>query len=183
MGRSVDYLSRAKRVTYIHRPEPDTFQIDGENYEGTEEEAREAYSKFMESGEEPEMTFEEYCEEYIYHHHEPDLFEWNMFMEYLTETLQELFPSLDTCKRWDGGETQIFLENKLVEIGISEYCGLVSVSVRPSERYDGDNIEGLAINWIDKVWDKVDAKLKDNGTTVIRKVGTFSNGEGVFEKA
>ena len=75
--------------------------------------------------------------------------------------------------RYTGRETKIFLRNRLVEFGISEYCGLVSVSVRV---YD-DGMKGLAENWVDKNWSKIESVIGAN----VRKVGTFSNGCGVYE--
>ena len=88
--------------------------------------------------------------------------------------LSGAFPSLNVVRdEWDGRETRIFLRNRLVEFGISEYCGLVSVSVRV---YDED-YSGLAESWVNKNWSKIEQSVGAN----IRKVGTFSNGCGVYE--
>lgn len=94
-------------------------------------------------------------------------------------TLRSNFKSLDRVKEWDGRETRIFLENKLVQFGISEYCGLVSISVRVNERYS--EYSGLAEKFVDKNWDSVIAILKDY-SDVYAKAGTFSNGESVYSK-
>lgn len=99
-----------------------------------------------------------------------DLFgdiEWN---------LSKSFPSLNVVRdEWDGRETRIFLRNRLVEFGISEYFGLVSVSVRV---YDED-YRGIAESWVNKNWSKIEQSVGAN----VRKVGTLSNGEGVYERA
>jgi hypothetical protein len=141
MGRSVNYLNRATKVTYIHN---EVGYTDEETNEWIED----------------EFWFD-------------DLF------GNVKYGLKAIFPSLTECERWDNRETKIFLENNLVEIGISEYCGLVSISVRPNERIDAN--ENLANNWIENVWDKAENKMAEF-STLLNRVGTFSNGEGVFEK-
>ena len=104
---------------------------------------------------------------------------WQWFKEALVEQLQEVCPSLDTCKRWEGTETQIILENDHAEVGLSDYCGLVSVSIRVHEGYYTK--ENLARHWINQVWPKIITAL-DKRYTTLRKLGTFSNGEGVYER-
>lgn len=141
MGRSVNYLDRATKVTYIHG----------------------------EVGYQDEET-----NEFIEHE-----FWFDDLFENIKYGLKAIFPSLTECERWDNRETKIFLENNLVEIGISEYCGLVSISVRPNEKNWAN--ENLANNWINKVWDKSEIKMAEF-SNVLNRVGTFSNGEGVFEK-
>lgn len=98
---------------------------------------------------------------------------WQYFVEDITEQLIDKFKSLDTVDEWDGRETKIILENSFVQIGISEYCGLASVSVRIHEDIDRDK-SGLAERFISAV----ERKLEDMSELV--KQGTFSNGEGVY---
>ena len=105
-------------------------------------------------------------------------FAWDDFEDNLTYGLKTKFKSLDKCKKWDGRETRIFLENNLAEVGISEYCGLVSISIRPK-----DGVESLGENWIDKISTNFEQVIKENCGETYRKVGSFSNGEGVFEKS
>lgn len=88
--------------------------------------------------------------------------------------LKGKYNSLYDVNEWDGRETRIFLRNRLVEFGISEYCGLVSISVRV---YDED-YKGLAERFVDKNWSKIETLVGAN----VRKVGTFSNGCGVYER-
>lgn len=104
-------------------------------------------------------------------------YDWNNFKENITVRLQEMFKSLEEANRWDDNETHIFLENEHAEVGISEYCGLVSVSIRHKE-YDGYGYDqtGLHKHWVDVVADKF------LSIGELRKVGTFSNGEGVYER-
>ena len=95
-------------------------------------------------------------------------------------TLKAKYPSLEIVENeYDGNETKIVLESKLVEFGISEYCGLVSLSARPNERYE--EYRGLAEAWINKNWDAIESKLSEF-SDVLHKQGTMSNGCGVFKR-
>ena len=107
-----------------------------------------------------------------------DEWEWSDFSDNITYGLKAKFASLAHCKKWDGRETRIFLENNLCEVGISEYCGLVSISIRAKE-----GLESLGENWIDKIYANFEKVIRENCGDVYKKVGSFSNGEGVFEKA
>jgi hypothetical protein len=98
----------------------------------------------------------------------------------------ERYPEFSRCKDWDGRETQIILEGYGVQIGLSEYCGLATLSVRVNEDEidycEADEVietqrEGV-LNWIHANWDDVSQYWNR-----YRKIGTFSNGEGVYEKA
>lgn len=99
--------------------------------------------------------------------------EWAWFSNDLAGRLKDLFPSLENTSRWDDHETEIVLENRHCEIAFSEYCGLVSVSLRPLYN---DDTDGLANHWCDQVKDK----FLTIGDLV--KIGTFSNGESIYKR-
>jgi hypothetical protein len=109
----------------------------------------------------------------------------SIVIEDIQEYIRSIFPGFDPCSRWDGRETHIILEGYGVEIGLSEYCGLASLSVRvdegpleyseDDEAYETDRQK--ALNWISENWDEASKYWNK-----YRKIGTFSNGEGVFEK-
>jgi hypothetical protein len=139
MGRSVNYLSRATKVSYLH---VETTWIDEETKEEIE-----------------------------------DNFWYDDLKDNIESSLKTLYPSLTNCERWDGNEVFIFLENNLVEIAISEYCGLVSISIRPNSHWSTK--EQLAEHWINKVWHKAEEKFKDFSDVLVKQ-GTFSNGESVY---
>ena len=86
--------------------------------------------------------------------------------------------------KWDGRETKIILENSLCEIGLSEYCGLFSLSVREkeSEYSDSQYKMNLGQNHARKVENTLIKCLMNSGAEVLNRVGTFSNGTGVFTK-
>lgn len=109
----------------------------------------------------------------------------SIVIEDIQEYIRSIFPGFDPCSRWDGRETHIILEGYGLEIGLSEYCGLASLSVRvdegpleyseDDEAYETDRQK--ALNWINENWDEASKYWNK-----YRKIGTFSNGEGVFEK-
>jgi hypothetical protein len=103
----------------------------------------------------------------------------------LKESVIECFSKFKTLsqplnKKWDGRETSIILENAHSEVGISEYCGCVSISIRPIE---DDYVKiGLATKWINLIWPKVLKELdKCFPTSHLHRIGGFSNGESVYE--
>jgi L-rhamnose isomerase len=106
-------------------------------------------------------------------------FGWDLFEDDIKTQLKEKFKSLyePLCRTWDSNEVKIILENKLVEIGISEYMGLASVSVRisPETSYTGQR--GFAKRFIGAV----ERKLEE--MSEFTKVGTFSSGEAVYEQS
>lgn len=103
--------------------------------------------------------------------------DWQWFKDDISDRLIELAPSLAKSKRWEGNEVRIILENNLVEVGLSEYCGLASISIRPHQLYWTK--EGLARKWISQIWPKVQKEFE---TQRLERAGIFSNGESVYTK-
>ena len=80
---------------------------------------------------------------------------WEDFYSNLKYEIKKRFISYDDCDKWDNNETNIFLENELAEIGLSEYCGLCSLSVRAKEseyydEYSKENFGKYHISQIEK---------------------------------
>ena len=78
------------------------------------------------------------------------------------------------------------MENAFGRFYLSEYCGLVSLSFALRESaygndwYGDPNISGFATAWAAKA----EAKLrKAYGSSLYNRVGVFSNGEAVYERA
>ncbi len=110
---------------------------------------------------------------------EESQFYWDEFKLKVMECFNSC-PSLEapTSERYDGRETTIILENSVAEVGLSEYCGLVSVSIRAQ---DNENVN-FGIQWIKKVWPGIMREFKEAfPTSLLTKIGTFSNGETVFK--
>lgn len=95
--------------------------------------------------------------------------------------IKELFPSFEDADEYEDRETLIILENRIVEIGISEYCGLVSISARPNQYADEYGKRGLAQSFINKIWDKLQKEL-NNYTTVLVRQGGLSDGTSIYAK-
>lgn len=112
--------------------------------------------------------------------HEGHDYDWEDFegdLEWVSGYMQELWPSLRSTERWPYDEVHVFLESSLVEVSVSEYCGLVALCIAPrSDLYD-ESHRGLAVRWINSISDRF---LRTFGA--YSKVGTFSNGESVYLK-
>jgi len=105
--------------------------------------------------------------------------EWNMFLEDVIFRGEDAFKSLTQCDEWLGAEDHALLENEFCYIGVSEYCGLVSIWLTPKDAdcYTRGGWENVRDHWIGQVGPKFN---KVFGT--LRKLGSFSNGEGVYER-
>ena len=98
--------------------------------------------------------------------------------EIVIENIQEIiksdYPEFDNEDKWDGRETHIILSGYGTEIGLSEYCGLATLSIRVEDD-TSDEVEDIEA-WIDVNWDNISL-----GYNMYRKIGTFSNGEAIYE--
>lgn len=111
-------------------------------------------------------------------------YEWDDFVDSLYEILTDKYKSLTKCDEWVGREDHAILENELIHIGISEYCGLVSLWVVPKS---GDfytvNTEKfyLARNYCNQIEKGFrNLILQHFPRCVYTRLGTFSNGESVY---
>lgn len=95
----------------------------------------------------------------------------------LKSSLTKAFPSLVLKERWLDREDHSVAENSFAYFGVSEYCGLVAVWVAAN---DDCETPGLRDKWIDQVEDKFKQTVSGAFGTNLRKMGTFSNGEAIF---
>lgn len=100
---------------------------------------------------------------------------WDDFVTELRTTLRRAFPSLEEVDEWLGREDLALLANRLVYIGVSEYCGLVSLWCVPVD--DSPLVE----RWARAIETKVQT-LWDGMATVrsLDLMGRFGTGEAVF---
>lgn len=96
--------------------------------------------------------------------------------------------SFNDADRWLGREDHVFLENRIVDVTLSEYCGLCALAFVPKEEADEDawwpiqeQWEEFAKKWASDFSERARKELSD-GFDIYKKVGSFSNGEGVFER-
>lgn len=102
-------------------------------------------------------------------------YEFQLLLESITETLMERYPSLYPVNKWIDREDKVILENRLVQIGVSEYCGLMALWVIP--RYENDySVDNLSQKFSRTIEPTI------NGLGDLRKVATFSNGEAMYEQ-
>lgn len=75
---------------------------------------------------------------------------WAEDIGFYMDRLQELFPSLyevDGSLSYPYRETSVKLQNSLVQVVVSEYCGLTAISMVPREDDYGVQYPGLVARW------------------------------------
>lgn len=160
MGRSVNYLSGAIRKTFF---DVSLFTVDG----------------LVEALDDDDNEIRREPNDLDYQNN------WDDFFVNIKYALRGKW-GLNECKdKWDGDETSIIYENRYCEIGVSEYCGLASVSIRVNPTSEGSKyFESIAIAYIEAYWDEMLKEMDENvGHERLNKTGSFSNGESVYEKA
>ena len=127
-------------------------------------------------------TLWEYNEETGIDQETDELMEAYEVRQDIQESIISEYPEYEYSKKWDNNETAIILTGYGTEIGLSEYCGVASLSIRIDEneldrfidyQEQYDKIEA----WINENWAKI-----SQGYNQYNKIGTFSNGENVYEK-
>jgi len=127
----------------------------------------------FEGGEDENGQYDEFCAS----------LEWDDTVKNLQAEIIAKLPSYRECDKWDNRETKIILENNLCHIGISEYCGLVSLSVAPKNNDYDIWHEQFAIRHARQIEKTLAKVLDDLSLKRLNRIGTFSNGEGVFKLA
>ena len=109
--------------------------------------------------------------------------EFEYLVDWIRETFTAAFPSMVECDRWAHGagamsELRCVVANDLCDVYVSEYCGLVAISVVPTGCADYDcDTTGLATHWCATHASDVLDQFNE-----YRRIGTFSNGESVYER-
>jgi len=98
----------------------------------------------------------------------------------LQASLIATFPSLMQSEEWVGREDRAFAENDLVYVGMSEYCGVVSVWVKPKESDYYAYVQNFGPRFARQMENKLKKIVKDVFGVRLSKMGTFSNGESVY---
>ena len=88
------------------------------------------------------------------------------------------FDGYNDASRWVSREDKVILEGELTEISVSEYLGVVSVCLAPLDPDEPSHRHACehAAPYFNAL---LKAAYPD---TFLRKVGTFSNGESVYER-
>jgi len=104
--------------------------------------------------------------------------DWEFFIDDLKYRAKKLFPSMQECDEWLDNEDHVILENRFAYFGVSEYCGLASVwMVLKDNLSEYNDVTGIAENWAKQVESKFEKEFAE-----LRRIGTFSNGESVYEQ-
>lgn len=99
--------------------------------------------------------------------------DFEFFIDGIREEAKANWASFEDCETWVGNEDRAILENGHAYIGVSEYCGLASIWLVPKE----GEFEELSAAWCATIAAKFERKFGE-----FVKVGTFSNGESVYER-
>lgn len=109
--------------------------------------------------------------------------EFEYLVDWVREEFTDKFPSMGKCDRWAHGggamdELHCIAANYLCDVCISEYCGMVSISVVPTgeESYCEDT-SGLARYWTEAHAVPVLEKFRE-----CAPIGTASNGETFYRR-
>ena len=105
--------------------------------------------------------------------------EWEIFVEDIQHRAKEQWRSLQESEKWIGREDKAILENRFCYIGVSEYCGMAAVWLVPKQDFGCyDTYEGnFAGAWCGQISKKFRTMFNE-----YVKVGSFSNGEGIYQK-
>lgn len=103
--------------------------------------------------------------------------DWRDTQEWFVEQCQDMWPSLWETSRYPHDEVHTVLENNLIEISVSEYCGLTALCIAPRNDIE-DSLSGLAIH----VAEQMEAKF-DKAFNTYYRVATFNDGTSMYEEA
>jgi hypothetical protein len=101
--------------------------------------------------------------------------DFDYYVDEAIYALKAKYPSLERSRnRYIGNEGVVILENKLVAIVVSEYCGLVAISAVPEDRYNA-----LAVRFANQI--NLSPAAQCFGDELSLR-GRFSNGEAVYQR-
>lgn len=106
-------------------------------------------------------------------------------IEHIRETIISEYPEFSKCSRWDGRDVNIILEGYGTEIGLSEYFGLSSLSIRVDQsilEYCNTEEESQELNNSTEQWIFDNWPIIGKYWNIYQKIGTFSNGDAVYEQ-
>ena len=108
--------------------------------------------------------------------------DWNDWLVDISYRLTKKFPSFSECDKWLDREDHAIMENRFAYFGVSTYMGLVSLWLveKDGDERDcgyGDTQAGLSKHWTKQVKEKFEKEFSE-----LKKLGTLSNGEAVFER-
>ena len=97
--------------------------------------------------------------------------DFDFHIDNIRTELRSKWKSLTECNKWIGNECDAILENELVYVCVSTYESIQALFILPK----ADKL-GFGVAWARKIGQKFVEMFGE-----LRRVGTFSNGESVFE--
>ena len=88
--------------------------------------------------------------------------------------IQDIHPNFERVDRWADREDHIILEGYGTQIGLSEYCGMATLSIRVDPDTDDSQVKDIE-DWIGENWAAMSVPWNQ-----IKRIGGFSNGESVY---
>ena len=110
---------------------------------------------------------------YFHQLNEEEFQNFDLLIEDIQEHVMYKYPEFEAVDEWEDRDVNVILQSPLVEIAISEYRGVISLSARTLEDADQEK----ASTWIEHFFKRAIAPWAK-----ARKIGTFSNGEAVYEE-
>ena len=110
---------------------------------------------------------------YFHQLEEEEIQDFDLLIEDIQEYVIYQYSKFEAVDEWEDRDVNIILRSDLVDIALSEYCGVISLSVRTLEDAD----QAKASTWIEHFFKRAIAPWAK-----ARKIGTFSNGESVYEE-
>ena len=104
--------------------------------------------------------------------------EFEGLVDWIKEDCKAMWPSFRDHDAWLDREDHVLLQNDHAWIGISEYCGLVSIWIVPrTEDHGYYSTANLCAHWCEQIRAKFTAKFSQ-----LQSLGHASNGEQFFQK-
>jgi hypothetical protein len=104
-----------------------------------------------------------------------DSWEFASWIERLRDLVTETLPEFQECNYFCNREDHVILEAQAASVTVSEYNGIAAVCLTQNSPYDA-----YAVRVADTFCKLIE---EAHPYSVLRKLGTFSNGEAIFQLA
>ena len=109
--------------------------------------------------------------------------DWEDFIYFLQQVIRDKYPSFIECKKWLDREDQVVLENQHAYVVVCGYGNVASISLVAKEHDADDAAFYLAKRWAEQVGASFLKTIhKAYPSHSLGRLGTFSNGESVYQK-
>lgn len=172
MGRSVIPHPRAEVVAYT------THEPDEEFY-------RSIFEEDMNAG---DIDEDEDFDRWMYSQWEEDSqHSWDDLKEWVRETLENTWPSFESADERSTGygwrdENIVLMQNAHSEVSISEYCGVVAISLAPRSDFDYYYSEEVSVANLGARWRQSISEKFNKIFGTMHRLGGFSDGTSVYQK-